>query len=296
METAATVQAAAGAKHVTKAESQASRHKREAVNVAMLQHAVAWLTKRTEPFMTRAAMLKAMAAGFEYPGDKRSPDALQAAFGRTLERVIACGHAEDMPRSGHPKKVQTPDDHTIIAACVQAYMAGHGVIATRSRWWGYTSIEHAAAECTLIANTLRRFETTPRVLLAWMTAHKLATTGKGFNIISVHVRQGLKQETMDERLAKAKLWSTWSMDKIIRIVWVDEKKEARGSYTYRCVAPDDMPSHWEGRDTTDSAMHAHVLAYIAAVCGVLGPVYLQFITGTSGKPLEFMVRTAVPCA
>ena len=77
-----------------------------------------------------------------------------------------------------------------------------------------------------------------------------------------------------------------------RTVWLDEKAEyLKVVCTYKCYAPDTAES--VQREATEPLRKARRVRYTAAVCALIGPVYLKFTTGTEGIDRGYKVCTPV---
>jgi hypothetical protein len=77
------------------------------------------------------------------------------------------------------------------------------------------------------------------------------------------------------------------------VVWIDEKQEyLRNGTAYHCYAPPETKSQF--RTQRHKSGKAWKVKYEAAVCAWAGPIYLRFITGTTGLETPYKVRTSVP--
>ena len=146
-----------------------------------------------------------------------------------------------------------------------------------------------------MARILDRTDVVKATLWRRMQQRHLERYGKKLRKISIRLRPVLKPEVKAKRVEKANDWLGQDKGKqwLRRVVWIDEKQEdLRCGGSYRCYAPHDMKSFQ--REDLDNLPKKFKVKYEAAVSAVLGPVYFNFISGTTGKPKKYKARTLVP--
>jgi hypothetical protein len=252
---------------------------------AMMQIMISTLMKTAQTTgVAQVKLFREMAAAFEEnfgPGELRRP---VNAFRDLYHRVEKTGSLHDLPRSGRPSSVSDRE----VELCVAAFKRGLGNPQT-NEWIGFTSIEHAAICCPTIIQTLEATGVTIRTLWNNMNRTQLKLHGKPFKKIVIGIKPKLTAKVRAQRLERAKEWASWDIDKLKRLVFIDEKQEYYRISHYECYADDDAESRTVESSTTLGEA-AKKIKYIAAVNAVMGPVYFSMISGTSDYDTEFMVR------
>lgn len=255
-------------------------HVRSSAMVIMLTSLMAYAPS---PLTAFKRMEKDFEHEAEVHGIKRPRRMLQNLY----KRVVETGNWVDRPRSGRPEKL-TEDQ---VRLCVIAFKQGVGN-KRHEDWCGYTSIEHAAAVCTIIQRVLRDSRVTVDTMWERMCVTQLRDYGKKFTKINIIVKPALRDEIKKERLSVAREWCAWSADDFDDIFWIDEKTEYHKCTRYECYAGDDDVSY--AVESHSTLGKAKKLKYIACVNAVLGPVYFKLISGASDYDSGFKVRTCVP--
>lgn len=218
----------------------------------------------------------------------------------SMHRLIMTGGLKDFPRSGRPPKLSD----AAVRKCVQQFKRGFTVmevINPREARVGpvhkyYGSIYHACKDNAYIRRVVARYNISPKHLLRRM--HALCPSLK-------RIRLDYKMELTPENKA-ARIAAARRMLKLIdddtpcrtaphvtflkRIFWVDE--------WHIWLTPQDFAQYiWA--DAFDHHAHTvlpipklrrgekpNVLRCLAVVNAVLGPVHIEFITGTTDLQRE----------
>ena len=168
-----------------------------------------------------------------------------------------------------------------------------GLKTPDGQFYGYTSVHHAIHERPELLKVMDDAGVKPHTLHEGMERAHRRLYGQRMHKISLRWNHPLGPEVKAERLEAAKVWLEWGEEKLRYVVWIDEKSEwLTEQGIYRCYAPLDMESHQvEGSKPLGKSKK---VAYIAAVSGWAGPLYLNFTSGTTGIPEDYTVRTCVP--
>ena len=213
-------------------------------------------------------------------------DPKRTLFKNMFHKLLAEGHCEDLPRGGRPTKAKDSQ----VDACIHALKRG---LRSKNRTWiGFSSLEDAAKHSHVIQQVVKNANVTLRTLWRRMVKRQIEIYDHHFKKITITVKPKLSPKVKAQRLQAAKIWAKWSLSKLRRVVWIDEKQEYIGRLSYRCYADDDASSFiMEGKEALNSSKK---IKYIAAVSAILGPVYFSTITGTTGLSSKYKVRTCVP--
>ena len=205
----------------------------------------------------------------------------------TLWRMLERQSLGDAARPGAARQLSEEN----VDKAIELFLAGNG--NEGDEWWGYTSIGHAVADNEEIAAILVEDGVSVQTLWRRMQMRSIETEGKPLKKINIKLKPVLKEDVKQERVDAANLWLEWGLEKLKNVVWIDEKQEYLSpGGTYRCYAPRKMKS-FQRADLNDFSSKDRI-KYEAAVNARLGPIYLSFITGTTGMPKRFKVRTIVP--
>jgi hypothetical protein len=240
----------------------------------------------------------------ELYSDTQVKEVQQTLFQNLAAHIIK--HKTMDPLGGTGRHRTVPDN--VIKECLAKFVAGsnHDMVTrgiesnehmeTRARadWWGFTSFEHALTEVQFLRDVIEHHNIIPGTLWNNMQDMHWELYGAKLTKITIRVRPQLKKEIKDERLEAAKLWHTWPLDKLMCIIWVDEKTEYTKCFNYHCYAAFGAQSFQrEQSSTLGKFARVH---YIGAVNAYIGSPYCAPVTGTTGLKTGFMVRTSVPFA
>lgn len=213
------------------------------------------------------------------------------------QRMSLRGDLLDAPRSGRPR--QLSDDHVdkLIAAFKQGFTK-YNEHTKKDEFWGYTSIAHAV---TMEGEFKRLYAATEgkgkngktmnmKHIWSRMQQRHVETHGRAMRRIIITVKPHMTAETKRQRLAVAREWRTWGRNKLLNVVWIDEKQEyIKLGGKYACYAPDGVVSFQ--REYSDYIAKASRVKWIAATSARLGCPYFDLITGTTDMETGYKVRT-----
>lgn len=204
-----------------------------------------------------------------------------------LRRLKADGILKNRSGAGAAKKLSDEDAER---AC-ELLIRGNGKEGVEFEGW--SSLAHALAECEELRRIKEDSGVSTKTLRARIKKAHKAKYKRNLRKITIRYKPKLTDEVKAERLAAAMKWRLWSLEKLWKIVWIDEKTEwLRASGSYRCYAPPGTASF--ARESSMPLGKAQKLKYEAAVCGWLGPLYFKAITGTTGLQQGYRVRTIPP--
>jgi hypothetical protein len=230
--------------------------------------------------------INGMVTHFEEANEGHDIAKLKPAFKRLIDKLRTDGSYMDRARTGRPPRITDAQ----VRRCVHYFKRGVGT--EREKWWGFTSIEHAAFECPEIAAVLAETKVSVDTLWGRMKDLQMKEHGHGFRRITIRTKPALSPEVKQERREKAAEWAQMSLEDLMCVFWIDEKQEYVRDKAYKCYAPDDATSYT--LESTAPLGKCNKLKYIACVNAVLGPVYIALISGTSEFDSSFTVRTCIP--
>ena len=206
----------------------------------------------------------------------------------TLRRLEVDGHVQDLWRSGRPQIAADED----VEEFLDIFLAGNGL--TGDDWWGYTSLTHALlANARLRALKDKMGIEDDQLWNRMVALNRARGHGNKLNKINIIRKAKLTKEVKKERREGAAEWQKWGVDKLCKVVWIDEKRgylHSGGVYT--CYAPHGVQSMQ--RETKTQLGKSQKVKYKAAVSAFGGALYFTFITGTTGRVQLYKVRTFVP--
>lgn len=235
------------------------------------------------------AVIKAAAASFQNsnPGAMTDQQSMYLAKD-TANRLQTRGWTEDAARSGRPETLTDECKDELLDVFLGGFRS-----AKDSTWWGFSSIEHAISQSERFRSLVASSGLTVRHLWTLMQERHRKLHGVPLNKISIKIKLKLTEEVRQERLAAAKEWLTWTPGFLRRIIWIDEKQEyISPGGTYQCYAPCTLTS-FQREDPNGFPPKTRV-KWMLATSAVLGCAAFFLVTGTTGKPSVYRVRTGVP--
>lgn len=203
-----------------------------------------------------------------------------------LKRLNVTGSLEDAPRSGRPRQISEGETEE---AC-KLFLAG---LEPEPNFIGFTSIKHALRECSELQRIKLKCNLTTRGLWKAMKKHRLKSAKCPFKRIVLTFKGRLEEANRAERLKVAEEWLKCGRQDLLRFVFLDEKTEyfkVQGSYC--CYAPDHLDS--DTRESPVPLKKGAKVKWLAAVCGLVGPVFFALTTGTKGLHSHYQVCTFIP--
>jgi hypothetical protein len=253
---------------------------RPAMASALMREATASLNKAAKSQLLAAARLLFMKEATE---DISALD-LHYLANDVLRRLVKDGLLGNLPAPGAPKKLSDADAER---AC-ELLINGNG--KEGEEWIGYTSMANAIVECKELRSIQEDSGVAEQTMLRRIKLAHRDKYGRGLKKITVRFKPKLTDEVKAERKKAARRWKKWSLKKLKRTVWIDEKTEYLKPAGYlRCYAPAGATSF--ARSGNAPLGKAPKLKYEAAVCGFAGPLYFKAITGTTDLALGYRVRT-----
>jgi hypothetical protein len=214
---------------------------------------------------------------------------------RTFNNFVRTGSVHDAPRAGRPPSVPA----AVVRECAEAFKAGEvvwGIIDKETGLMGwkhdfYTTFPEAAIECQTIKKALRDYNVSSDFLLRKL--HELDPSLKAYTL-------DFKEELLPWHKGSRKYAARDQLDKIAgdpdhlyRICWVDE---------WHCwCTPESCPLHiWA--DAHDQRAKAVLpipqmatedkvrIRCVVVVNALLGPIHMEFTTGTTELERELVKR------
>ena len=205
----------------------------------------------------------------------------------TLERLQKRGHTNDLHRAGRPQLVSDED----VDAFLDEFLLGNK--KTGDDWWGWMSLRHGLKGSEELRRRFDNMKLKEDALWLRMKASYIERHGKKLTQISIKRRPKLSDATKASRIRLARVWLAWGFAKLCKVVWIDEKQEyLHPGGTYKCYAPPGVKSMQ--REAAVQLGKSQRIKYEAAVSAFGGAIYFTFVTGTTGRPQMFPVRTCIP--
>jgi hypothetical protein len=192
------------------------------------------------------------------------------------------GNVEDMPRSGRPPKISDAEAAdmarifkggmivTVVGDDGQSVPVGHRY---------YTGIKDAIAYNPQIAQFVHDKDITPQTLL-----ERMLRADDQLVVKSLDVKPAFTADQMKERVWVARQLLRSSQDELSWVVWVDCGSIVLYRQTTSCsvyMSTED-PAYTEVMPQLPGGRQKPiVLSFFMAVNALLGPVYLEFVTGTT---------------
>lgn len=247
--------------------------------------------------LTQAAAVYSTIAdtnGLERPAD------LRAFIQRNWDKFFAEGTVHDLPHAG--PHLLVPDDE--VRECAAAFKEGYTREATVDsdeevlgvRHYFYTSMAEACEQCEVIRRVMHKYDCSPDYLLRRM---------KQLDPNLKKVRLDYKIKLNPEQMASRQQAAAMLLERIrkdptflLRVCWIDE-------WHVWCTAKDAHLKVWA--DAHDSRVHEVlptpqlkktekpiVIRCVAMVNAILGPIHMEFTTGTTDLQRDLLKEKTEP--
>lgn len=219
----------------------------------------------------------------------QQPDAVQKLnesylYHSTVARVKQQRSLKNQKSPGRPKKLA--DD--VAKEAMHVFLQGNG--KEGQSWWGFTSIAHALWHSARLREIQSEAGITAPTLWRRIKQAHAKEYGAELKKLTIRWRSRVDPAVKGERLAKAREWLSWGAEKLLHVVWIDEKQEyLKEQQLYRCYGPYGRRSFQVESPSTLS--EAPKIKYEAAVSAFAGPLYLRCVSGTTGYDSGYVVRT-----
>lgn len=240
-------------------------------------------------FINEAYFWKTVRDTFSLDVPNHTVQDVKAYAERWVAHFNTYGHVRDDPEHRRGRRPNMPDDvaREIVGILLGGYeekcpqVVGHGddkrtELVTKQKW--FRSIHDAVARNAFIKEALSKYNITQHTLLL-----RLQHVAPGLKRRHLHPRRGLSRQHRDARIEQCQKWLNMGGEKLLqylsRVFWIDAKSFYILPKSQWVYAPHDAEMTVEDERMPDG--EGEKIVYYCVVNAILGPVYIEYVTGTS---------------